>query len=200
MNTQLFFRVFWQLEYLRYCPNDLAAGVWRSFQGYITCLMDAELIDTVQRDTLLDLSLNAFNQFNLRRPDRVPAPELNEVVESDSFQLQQVPARRELRLLCVLGNGSTNPASGKLLPCAALSTLPAPWRTPNIKWRLLMPYFTSKPRALSRVWPIRNFEGLFLRETFAHAPTTAVLERLQLHGQTNAFRPASGTLSIGATA
>lgn len=118
----------------------------------------------------------------------------------DIFQVLQVPARRELRLLCVLDNGSKSPASGKLLPAAALSTLPAPWRTPDIKWRVCMPYKSARRSSVSRVWPIRNFEGLFLRETFAHAPTKAVLERLQRHGQANAFRSASGTLSIGATA
>lgn len=73
-------------------------------------------------------------------------------------RLSPSPARRQLRLLCVLVKSKLDPAQGTYLPIHTMHRLP--------------------PRAMVKgQWSEPRYAGLYLRETQARQPSAEVLER-----------------------
>ena len=106
-------------------------------------------------------------------------------------RIQQPPARRELRLLCLLVQGRDGQA--RSLPVHTLRPMP-PRVCPT------RPHSKHGPRR----WCLDALEvaagnnpGLVLRETQAKRPTAQVLERCGKHRQANALCTATRTFSTG---
>lgn len=95
--------------------------------------------------------------------------------DSASEKPEPVPAptsRRELRLLCLLGQ---SPTADRSQPVATLQPMP--------------------PRSrLHGQWPSECRAPLVLRDTQARLPSASVLVRCEQHRQANAFRPAARTI------
>lgn len=93
-------------------------------------------------------------------------------------RLSPSPARRELRLLCLLVKPKLATAEARRLPVHTMHRLP--------------------PRTMAHGrWAELCDSCLVLRETQAVEPTTEVLERCQRHRQTHPFRAPSRTVRTG---
>lgn len=93
-------------------------------------------------------------------------------------RLSPSPARRQLRLLCVLVKTKLGTAQAGCLPIHTMHRVP-PRSMVQGKW--------SNPR----------YAGLYLRETQAVAPSTEVLARCERHRQTHALRAPARTVRTG---
>lgn len=94
------------------------------------------------------------------------------------IRLSPSPARRQLRLLCVLVKTKLGTAQAGCLPIHTLHRLP--------------------PRAMvSGKWSNPRYAGLHLRETHATEPTAEVLERCLRQRQTHPFRAPARPLRAG---
>lgn len=93
-------------------------------------------------------------------------------------RLSPSPARRQLRLLCLLVTPKLATAEARRLPVHTMHRLP--------------------PRAMvTGKWSNPRYAGLYLRETHAIEPTAEVLERCQRHRQTHPFRAPARTVRAG---
>ena len=93
-------------------------------------------------------------------------------------RLSPSPARRELRLLCVLGKPHLGTAQARYLPIHTMHRVP--------------------PRAMVQgKWSNPRYAGLYLRETQAIEPSAEVLARCERHRQTNALRAPARTVRTG---
>jgi len=93
-------------------------------------------------------------------------------------RLSPAPARRQLRLLCVLVEPQLGASTPRYLPFHTMHRLP--------------------PRAMVKgKWSQPRYAGLYLRETHATVPTGEVLERCERHRQANAFRATARTVRTG---
>lgn len=93
-------------------------------------------------------------------------------------RLSPSPARRQLRLLCLLVTPKLATAEARRLPVHTMHRLP--------------------PRSMvTGKWSDSRYAGLYLRETHAIEPTAEVLERCQRHRQANPFRAPARTVRTG---
>ncbi|AVO54371.1 hypothetical protein C7A17_16870 [Ectopseudomonas mendocina] len=93
-------------------------------------------------------------------------------------RLSPAPARRQLRLLCVLVEPQLGAGTPRYLPFHTMHRVP--------------------PRAMVKgKWSQPRYAGLYLRETHATVPTGEVLERCERHRQTHAFRAPARTVRTG---
>ena len=94
------------------------------------------------------------------------------------FRLSPSPARRELRLLCLLVTPKLATAEARRLPVHTMHRLP--------------------PRTVAHGrWAELCDSCLVLRETQAVAPSAEVLERCQRHRQAHPFRAPARTVRTG---
>lgn len=112
-------------------------------------------------------------------PQGLRLPELLRAQSTgQDVRLSPAPARRQLRLLCVLVEPQLGASRPRYLPFHTMNRLP--------------------PRAMVKgKWSQPRYAGLYLRETHATAPTGAVLERCERHRQSHALRAPARTVRTG---
>lgn len=195
-------RVFELLHQLRDAHTEYVISVSDNLDGFIQGIFWAGVITSDQYKALAALAANAYCKSGDPFPSMLNAGpciswwELHKrtvathLLEKPQAQVQanekpesvSAPApRRELRLLCLLGR------HGSIIPSSPALTMRA------------MPPRVDKLASWSR-WSSSSVPGLYLRETYAVAPSAQVLARLQRHGQAHAIRATARTVQFGVTA
>lgn len=196
-------------------PHGLDAIIWGPVYSLISRGLREAYISPTEKVRLTLLAMNAglnsgFSRFPDPRnagpymPDSIwyerakAEGKLQAVPANEPVQLQPVAARRELRLLCLLGK-VPGPVT-RLFPPIAVHRLPAPWLSPRGRWCVCLSSSSARRLALSGIWSIQGLPFFYLREAHAAAPSAEVLARLQRHGQTNAIRATARTVQFGVPA